>query len=60
MMLHILFMLSFTLHAAAHTTLFYAGANGKVNDQGVCIVPSPKYGNAPVLDLDSEDMRCRN
>ncbi|KAJ2849534.1 hypothetical protein IWW36_002572, partial [Coemansia brasiliensis] len=43
-----------------HTTLFYAGANGKVNDRGVCIVPSPKYGNAPVLDLDSEDMRCRN
>ncbi|KAJ1748385.1 hypothetical protein LPJ79_004577 [Coemansia sp. RSA 1821] len=53
-------MLSFTFYAAAHTTLFYAGANGKVNDQGVCIVPSPKYGNAPVLDLDSEDMRCRN
>ncbi|PIA15975.1 hypothetical protein COEREDRAFT_43850 [Coemansia reversa NRRL 1564] len=43
----------------AHTTLFYAGANGKLEGRDVCIVPSKDYQNAPIKDLKSTDLRCR-
>ncbi|KAJ2081540.1 hypothetical protein H4R24_002269 [Coemansia sp. RSA 988] len=43
----------------AHTTLFYAGANGKLEDRDVCIVPSKDYQNAPIKNLESPDLRCR-
>ncbi|KAI9504836.1 glycosyl hydrolase family 61-domain-containing protein [Coemansia spiralis] len=54
----LLFLFATTVFA--HTTLFYAGANGKLNAQGDYIVPSPGYGNAPVKNLNITDMRCRS
>ncbi|KAJ1836234.1 hypothetical protein IWW55_000023 [Coemansia sp. RSA 2706] len=50
-------LLAATTHA--HTSLFYVGADGAYGKQDQYLIPS-SYGNAPVKDLSSPDLRCRS